>query len=410
MEITEKKMDEMISSPEVQAAMKKAKSISDLSGPGGPLQMLMKKMIDQFMEAERTVHLGYENNDRQNKSNPDSRNGYSKKSVKTSIGPMDLDVPRVRKGEFYPTLLEKYKSLDPDIERKILSMYSKGMSTRDVTDLIGDIYGTDVSAGLVSQVTNQIKDDIISWQMRPLESVYSVVFFDAIFFKTRQDNKVSSKAAYTCFGINMNGDVDILGIWLAETEGSRFWLSVLNEIKNRGVQDIFIACVDGLKGFPEAIETIFPKTDVQLCIVHQIRNSVRYVSSKDVKEFVIDMKQIYQAENEALARTALIQLKEKWGNKYPSAVNSWETNWDRLTAYFKYPNEIRKMIYTTNIVENVHRQFRKVMKTKSSFPNDDSLKKMIYLAIQGVLSKSPRKNNWAVIAGQLAIHFRERIL
>lgn len=340
---------------------------------------MMKAIIEKMMDAERTHHLGYESNDRSSKSTKDTRNGYSKRTLETSMGPTEVSVPRDRDGDFYPSLLEKYKKLDPNVERKIISLYSKGLSTRDVIDHIGEIYGNDVSPTLVSQVTNNIKDEILIWQARPLDSVYAVVFFDAIFFKTRQDNKVVSKAAYTCFGINTSGEVDILGMWIAETEGARFWLSVLNELRSRGVQDILIVCIDGLKGFPEAIESIYPRTDVELCIVHQMRTSIRYVSSKNQKEFMSDLKVIYKAETKDLAEMALKELQQRWGTKYPTAVNSWVTHWERLSAYFKYPSEIRKMIYTTNIVENVHRQYRKVMKTMTSFPNDDALKKMLYL-------------------------------
>jgi len=400
---------ELMSTSEIQEKLAHVKSLEDMTGPNGPIQMMMRKMIEQITEKERDHHLGYAANDRENKSTSNSRNGYSQKTIKGSLGEMPVDIPRDRKGDFYPSLLNKYKQLDPHIEKKILNLYGKGMSTRDVTEMIGDIYGNDVSATLVSQVTNGIKNTIDEWQNRPLSSVYPLVFFDAIFFKTREDGHVISKASYTCYGINSQGETDILGIWISETEGARFWMSVFNDLKTRGIEDILIACVDGLKGFPEAIESIFPNTQIQLCIVHQIRNSVRYVASKNIKEFIADLKPIYKAPNRESAEIALSHLEDKWGQKYPSAVKSWREKWDHLSTFFQFPSEIRKMIYTTNIVENVHRQFRKVMKTKSSFPNDEALKKMLFLAIQGLISKTRKKKGWATIAGQLTIYFGERM-
>ncbi|MCB9025304.1 MAG: IS256 family transposase [Bdellovibrionaceae bacterium] len=399
----------LMESPEMKDSLSKVKKFEDLSAPGGPMQLMIKLMAEGLMESERDHHLGYGHSERSKKSGTNSRNGFSSKKIKTSFGETEISVPRDRDGEFTPTLLEKYKRIDPDIERKIFSLYGKGMSTRDVTDVIAGIYGSDVSATLVSQITNRIKDSIADWQSRPLSSVYAVVFFDAIFFKSREDGKVINKASYTCYGINTHGDVDILGIWISNTEGSRFWLSVLDDLRSRGVEDILIACVDGLKGFPEAIENIFPKTEVQLCIVHQIRNSLKYVGSSAQREFILDLKTIYQATDIRAAELALTDFEEKWGSRYPSAVNPWRANWQHLSSYFKYPAEIRRMIYTTNIVENVHRQFRKVMKTKSSFPNDDALVKMLFLAIQSLLAKPRKKRGWPVIAGQLAIHFENRM-
>lgn len=405
----ESKIDELMSSPEIRESLKGVKKIGDITAPGGPLQIMMKRVIDGIAESERDQFLGYCAGSRSDKKTSNNRNGYSKKTVKTTLGEVTLDVPRDREGSFYPTLLEKYKQLDPELEKKIFRLYAKGMSTRDIEDVIGDIYGTDVSSTLVSQATNKIQGELLEWQTRALRSVYTVLYFDAIFFNSREEGKVVKKASYTCYAIDVEGQVDILGIWLSQGEGSRFWMSILNELKDRGVEDILIACVDGLKGFPEAIENIFPKTEVQLCVVHQIRNSSKYVSSKNLKSFLVSLKAVYGALSLEDAELALVDLEEKWGDKYPSAVNPWRANWKHLSAFFKYPSEVRKMIYTTNIVENMHRQFRKVMKSKSSFPNDDALKKMLFLVIQDYLKKDRKKKNWSVVSGQLAAHFEERM-
>lgn len=393
----------------VQEKLKNIKTLADLTGPGGAMQELMKQAVERILKAEQEDHLGYEPYQKPDKSQKNSRNGYSKKTLKTSSGPMELNIPRDRDGTFEPKLIEKYQTFDPDLEKKIIGMYSRGLSTRDIQAQLEDCYGTDISPTLVSRITDKVLDGVKEWQARPLDDIYPVLFMDAIHYKIRQDGKVISKAAYTCMGINLEGKVDVLGLWLAENEGAHFWLSVMTELKNRGVKDVLIACVDGLKGFPEAIASAFPKTQVQLCVVHQIRNSLRYVASKHQKEFMKDLKEVYRAASLETAELELNQLEAKWQSRTPFAVAGWRNNWSNLSVYFSYPPEIRKMIYTTNSVEALHRQFRKVTKTKSSFPTDDSLKKMLYLATLDLKGGFRSKQGWAQILGQLKILFEDRI-
>lgn len=390
---------------------KRAKDLKDLNGPDGVLQEMFKGLIEKILKAEQAIHLGYEPYEKSDENQTNSRNGYSKKTLKSdSTGKeFDIQIPRDRDGSFEPQLIKKHQRFDPELERRITGMYARGMSTRDIQSQLEEFYGTDISPAYVSKVTDKILDGITEWQNRPLESVYAVVFLDAIHYKIRQDNKVISKAAYTAMGIDMDGKVDVLGIWIAESEGAHFWLSVLTELKSRGVDDILIACIDGLKGFPASIENAFPKTQIQLCIVHQIRNSMRFVGTKHHKEFMVDLKLVYRAINREQAELALEKLIEKWGAKYPSAVHGWKSNWENLSTFFQFPAEIRKMIYTTNAVEAVHRQFRKVTKTKGSFPTDEALKKMLYLATIGLKKSLKAKRDWAMMLGQLKIVFEDRI-
>ena len=306
-------------------------------------------------------------------------------------------------------LLKSTRVLNPDLESRITSMYARGMSTRDIHSQLEEFYGVSVSASLISKVTDKLLDGIKEWQSRPLQDVYPVVFMDAIHYKVRHDGKVVSKAAYTCLGIDLDGKVSILGIWIAESEGAHFWQSVLSDLQCRGVEDILIACVDGLKGFPEAIETIFPRTQIQLCIVHQIRTSLRYLSTKYSKEFTKDLKEIYRASSIENAEMALEELKRKWSGKAEAAVSTWTQKWEYLSTFFQFPEEVRKMIYTTNSVEAVHRQFRKVTQTKGAFPTDDSLKKMLYLASLGLKGSLRCKREWPTILGQLKLVFEDRI-
>jgi putative transposase len=393
----------------VHEKLKNIKTLADLTGPGGAMQELMKQAVERILKAEQEDHLGYEPYQKPDKAQKNSRNGYSKKTLKTSSGPMELNIPRVRDGSFEPKLIEKYQTFDPDLEKKNIGMYSRGMSTRDIQAQLEEFYGTDISPTLISKLTDKVLDGVKDWQARPLDDIYPVLFMDAIHYKIRHDGKVISKAAYTCMGINLEGKVDVLGLWLAETEGAHFWLSVMTELKQRGVKDILIACVDGLKGFPEAIGSAFPKTQVQLCIVHQIRNSLRYVASKYHKEFMKDLKQVYRAPSLDVAEAELEQLEDKWKARSPFAVAGWRNNWNNLSIYFGYPPEIRKMIYTTNSVEALHRQSRKVTKTKGSFPTDDALKKMLYLATLDLKGGFRSKQGWSQILGQLKIIFEERI-
>lgn len=391
----------------VENKLKNIKSLSDLTGSNGIIQEMIKSTVERILKAEQEIHLGFEPNEKNDSDN--ARNGYSKKTLKTSSGEVEIEIPRDRNGSFEPQFIQKHKTFDPDLEARVTSMYARGMSTRDIASQLEEFYGTSVSASLISKITDKVLEGITAWQARPLDDVYPVVFLDAIHYKVRVDAKVISKAAYTCLGINLQGQTDILGIWLSENEGAHFWQAVLSDLKARGVNDILIACIDGLKGFPEAIQNVFPKTMIQLCIVHQIRTALRYMASKHHKEFVRDMKEIYRASNLENAELALENLQLKWGKQYPMAVQGWRVHWQQLSTYFSFPAEIRKMIYTTNAVEAVHRQFRKLTKTKGAFPTDDSLKKMLYLATLDMKGAFRGKAGWAVMLGQLQIVFEDRI-
>jgi transposase-like protein len=320
-----------------------------------------------------------------------------------------IQVPRDRDGSFEPKFIAKHQTFDPDLEARVTSMYARGMSTRDIQSQLEEFYGTQVSPSLISMITDKVLEGVQEWQNRPLESVYPVLFLDAIHYKVREEGKVISKAAYTVLAIDLEGKVDVLGIWISQSEGAHFWQSVLTDLKARGVEDILIACIDGLQGFPEAIEANFPKTQIQLCIVHQIRTSLRYLAAKYYKEFTKDLKEIYRATNLASAEIALEKLEEKWVDKAPASVMTWKNHWPHLSTFFQFPQEIRKMIYTTNAVEALHRQFRKVTKTKGAFPTDDSLKKMLYLATLDLKGSFRSKQGWPTILGQLKIVFEDRI-
>lgn len=344
------------------------------------LKNLFKDTIQHVFEAEIDDHLGYEKNSVEGNNSGNSRNGYSKKTIKTKFGNTELNVPRDRNGEYEPHIIKKYETSVNGLEEQIISLYAKGMSTRDIEDYMKDLYGIDISPTMVSKVTDKILPLVTEWQSRPLERVYPIVFLDAIHFKVRKENRIVNKAAYSVLGINVAGKKEILGIWIGESESASFWLSVCTDLKNRGVEDILIACKDGLSGFSEAISTVFPQTQIQLCVIHQIRNSMKYVSYKEQKTVMADLKKIYQALTIEEAELSFQNFKEKWEKKHPIIIRSWENNWLELTAYFSYPPAIRKMIYTTNIVEGYHRQLRKVTKTKTAYPSDDALRKMIYLA------------------------------
>jgi putative transposase len=393
----------------VEEKLKNVKTLSDLTGPNGVFQEMFKSTIERILKAEQEAHLGYEPYKKGEKDIDNSRNGYSKKKLRTSSGEVEIDVPRDRAGTFDPKFVQKHQSFDPDLEARVTSMYARGMSTRDISQQLAEFYGTEVSAPLISKITDKVLEGITAWQARALEDIYAVVFMDAIHYKIRQDGKVISKAAYTCMGIDLQGRVDVLGLWLAESEGAHFWQTVLSDLKSRGVKDILIACVDGLKGFPEAIEAIFPKTMVQLCIVHQIRSSLRYTASKYHKEFTKDLKEVYRASTLENAEAALAKLEEKWGQRCSAATSAWRANWANLSTFFVFPEEVRRMIYTTNAVEALHRQFRKVTKTRGSFPTDDSLKKMLYLATLDLKGSFRSKRDWPVMLGQLKLVFDDRI-
>ena len=395
---------------QLKVDLSKAKTYEDLMGKEGAIKKLIGRSLEHMLEAELSEYLGYEKYSSLGKNSGNSRNGKSRKRLKNDNGEIELSIPRDRKGEFEPIIVKKYEKTIGPIEDKIISMYSKGMTTRDIQSHITELYGLDISPTLVSNITEKIIDLAAQWQNRPLEKIYPIVFFDAIHYKVRDESrKVMTKAAYTCLAVDPEGRKDLLGLWVGESEGANFWLNVLTELKNRGTEDIFIACIDGLKGFPEAINTVFPKAEIQLCVIHQIRNTLKYVASKDQKIFMQELKEVYKAPTEESALIHLDKLEENWGKKYSLAIKSWRNNWNNLSTFFKYPEEIRTAIYTTNAVEAVHRQFRKVTKNRSLFPNDDALKKMLYLAYRDLSKKwtMPIKN-WALILSNFSVYFEER--
>jgi putative transposase len=387
-----------------------AKTYDDLMGKDGAIKKLIKSTLEGMLDSELTEHLGYDKYSSSGKNTGNSRNGKTSKTLKNDNGEIDINVPRDRNGDFDPVIVKKYEKTIGPIEDKIISMYAKGMTTRDIQTHITELYGIEISPSLVSNITDKIVNMATEWQNRPLEKLYPIIFLDAIYYKVRDESKkVISKASYTCLAIDKDGKKDLLGLWIGQAEGSNFWLNVLTELKNRGVEDIFIACIDGLKGFPEAINTVFPKTEIQLCVIHQIRNTFKYVSTKDQKKFMLELKQVYKAPTEEAALENLDILENNWKNKYPLAIKSWRQNWDNLATYFKYPEVIRTIIYTTNAVEALHRQFRKVTKSRSLFPNDDSLKKMLYLAYKDLSKKwTMPVRNWAVVLSHFSIYFEER--
>lgn len=375
------------------------------------LKNLFKETIEQMLEAEMDEHLGYEKHNPMGDLSGNSRNGYNKKTIQTEMGKTEIRVPRDRNGQFEPQLIGKYQTKNDGIEQQIIAMYQKGMSTRDIEDHLRDIYGIDVSPALISRITDKIMPQLMEWQSRPLSAVYPIIFFDGIVFKVRKESRVVNKCAYTVLGINMDGKKEILGIWLSENESASFWTTVCNELKNRGVQDILIACRDNLGGFSNAIQTVFPKTEQQLCIIHQIRNSTKYVSYKDLKPVIAGLKVIYQAPSEDDAQYHLEEFVENWDKKYPQISKSWKENWSELSVFFKYPNEVRRLIYTTNSVEGFHRMLRKYTKTKTTYPSDDALRKSIYLSIEEIGKKwSMPQRDWGIIVGQLMIFFEDRLI
>jgi len=387
-----------------QKALKAIQSGQPLMGKEGVLTPLIKNLTEAALEGELESHLGQE-------IIANRRNGKSNKTIKSLNGNFELNSPRDRAGTFSPKMVKKHQTtLNDELEQKIIALYGLGMSYKDISVHLQDIYGLEVSAGTLSAVTDKIIHTVKEWQARPLESIYPIVWLDAIHYKIREDGKVTNKAVYTILGVNLEGRKEVLGLYLSENEGANFWLQVLTDLSNRGINDILIACVDGLKGFPEAIEAIFPSTEVQLCIVHQIRNSLKYVGSKNQKEFMADLKRVYKASNKDLAESELNTLEDKWNDKYPIVIKSWRNNWDRLSQYFKYPEDIRRIIYTTNTIEAVHRQFRKLTKTKGAFPNQNSLLKLLYMGIQNVSKKWTMPiQNWSLTISQLAIFFEGRL-
>ena len=372
------------------------------------LKDLLGDTMEQMLKAELDEHLDYEYGEKPLSLN--TRNGSSKKTVKSSYGNIDLNIPRDREGSFEPQALKKYQKDISNIENQIISMYAKGMTTRDISTHIKEIYGFGISESMVSKITNKILPTIEEWQNRPLEKVYPFVFLDAIHYHVRENNIVVKKAVYIALGYNTEGYKEVLGMWVGENESSKYWLLVLNQLKERGLEDILIVSTDNLSGFSQAIESVYPKTEIQKCIIHQIRNSTKFVSYKDIKELMKDLKTVYKASTEELALSNLDIFEEKWGKKYPMCVNSWRNNWAELATYFKYPEGIRKLIYTTNSIENFNRQLRKVTKNKTIFPSDYALQKSLYLAMVDASSKwTSRIRGWDQILSQLSIFFEGRI-
>ncbi len=375
-----------------------------LFGNNGILTPLIKELTELALEGELDSHLAQA-------ITANRRNGKSSKTIRSLNGSFELESPRDRAGTFEPQIIKKHqRTLTDELEEKIIGLYGLGMSYKDISSHLQEMYGFDISAGTLSAVTDKILHRVKEWQARPLEAIYPIVWLDAIHYKIRENAKVIGKAVYTILGVDLEGQKEVLGLYVSENEGARFWLQILTDLSNRGVKDILIACVDGLKGFPEAIETIFPKTEIQLCIVHQIRNSLKYIASRDQKEFMVDLKLVYKAANKDLAKDKLDILSEKWNKKYPIVIKSWQNNWEKLSQYFKYPEEIKRIIYTTNTIEAVHRQFRKLTKTKGAFPSQDSLLKLLYLGIQNATKKWTMPiQNWSLTISQLAIFFEGRL-
>ena len=372
------------------------------------LKDLLGGTLKEMMEAEMDDHLGYEKSERSD--NDDYRNGYKRKQVNSRYGSMEIEVPQDRKSTFEPQVVKKRQKDISDIDQKIISMYAKGMTTRQISETIEDIYGFETSESFISDVTDKILPQIEDWQNRPLDDVYPILYIDAIHYSVRDNGVIRKLAAYVILGINTEGKKEVLTITIGDNESAKYWLSVLNELKNRGVKDILIICADGLTGIKEAISAAFPKTEYQRCIVHQIRYSTKFISYKDLKPFMADLKLVYKADTEDLALTALEDLEEKWGKKYPASIGSWRNNWTQLSTYFKYPSEIRKLIYTTNSIENFNRQLRKVTKSKTIFPTDDALFKMLYLAMMDATKKWTGKTwDWGLTLDQLCIYFGDRI-
>ena len=389
-----------------QAAAKNIKTEGDLNEFR---QMLTKMTVEAALNAELDEHLGFARHEQSESAN--SRNGYSSKTLQTEEGQFEVDTPRDRNGSFEPKLVRKHQRRFTSMDDKILFLYAQGMSTREIVTTFKEMYGADVSAGLISKVTDAVIEQVIEWQSRPLDPIYPIVYLDCIVLKIRQDKQVISKAVYLALGVNMDGHKELLGMWLSENEGAKFWLNVLTELQNRGLKDVLIACVDGLKGFPEAINTTFPDTQIQLCIVHMVRNAMKYVPWRDYKAVAADLKRIYQSITEEEALLALEQFAERWDGKYPQISRSWRSHWHNLNTLFNYPADIRKAIYTTNAIESLNSVIRKAIKKRKLFPSDDSAKKVVYLAIQAASQKWTMPiRNWKAALNRFMIEFEDRLI
>jgi putative transposase len=401
MAISEKVLDELL---------KEYKDPEDLLGESGILKALTKRLIERVMDTELEAHLGYAKDDPAGRGSGNSRNGKSKKRVQTKTGQMQITTPRDRNSSFEPQLIKKGQRRFDGFDEKIISLYARGLPVREIQRHLEDIYGVEVSPTLISNVTAAVWEDVVSWQTRPLDKLYPIVYFDAIVVKTREDGHVRNKAVYLVLGINLEGEKELLGLWVSNTEGSSFWLGVLTELKQRGLKDILIACVDGLKGFPEAFETEYPQTEVQLCIVHMIRNSLKFVPWKERKRIAAELRKIYTAATEPEARMELESFRSRWDEIYPSIGKSWDQNWDHIIPFFRHPEEIRKVIYTTNAIESLNYSLRKVTKTRGAFCSDEAVLKLIYLALQNIAKRWTRPvMDWKRALNRFMILYPERI-
>ena len=393
--------------------IKKCKTIDDVLGKNGLVQRLVKDVLENILEAEMDEHLGRDKYQRQSNIEPGERNyrnGYSQKNLRSSFGDVDLDIPRDRKSEFEPQIVKKYETVCNELDKKIISLYAKGMTTSDIQAEIEDLYGITISPSMVSKITDKVIATATEWQNRMLDKIYPIVYLDAMYFKVRSNGKIVNKAVYICLGYTMEGYKDILGLWVDEAEGAKFWLGICNDLKNRGVKEILIACMDGLKGLPQAIQTVFPSANIQTCIVHQIRNSIKYIASKDKKSFMKDLKEVYKAPTEELALAQLDKLKETWENSYGMVIDSWYNNWNNLSTFFDFSPRIRKMIYTTNALEGFNRQVRKYTKSRTIFPTDESLNKCVYLATMEIMEKWTQPvPNWGATLAELTLFFTEEL-
>ena len=385
-------------------------SPEDILGENGLLKQMTKRMVERALEAELTEHLGYEPHASEGRNTRNSRNGKGKKTVQSESGQFEIEVPRDRDGSFEPQLVRKRQRRLEGFDDKVLALYARGLSTREIQAQLEELYGAEVSPTLISNVTASVHDEVKAWQSRPLSSVYPILYFDALVVKSREEGPVKSKSVYVALGINMEGEKELLGLWISESEGAKFWLSVFNDLKSRGVDDCFVACVDGLKGLPEAIEAVFPQAQVQLCIVHKVRGSLKYVPWKERKAVAADLRAIYAAATLGEAEQALERFSERWNEKYPAISPSWRADWHRLTIFFDYPPEVRKVIYTTNAIESLNYSLRKVLKNRGAFPNDDSIMKVLFMGLNNVAKKWTRPiRDWKAALNQFVILFGDRV-
>lgn len=386
------------------------KKPEDIIGENGLLKQLTKALLERAMQAEMSEHLGYGKHDPAGNNSGNSRNGKTTKTLKGDFGEMPLETPRDRSGSFEPKMVAKGQTRFTGFDDKILSMYARGMSTREITGHLEEIYGVEVSPTLISNVTDAVKDEVTAWQNRPIDAVYPILYLDALYVKIRETGHIQNRAIYVAIGVNMQGRKEVLGLWMGQAEGAKFWLQVLTDLKNRGVQDIFITCVDGLKGFPQAIETVFPKTQVQLCIVHLLRASLNYVSWKQRKQVAADLKPVYRASTAEEAQLRLEEFAIKWDRPYPTIAQMWRRNWEHVTPFFGYPAEIRKVVYTTNAIESLNMSLRKVIKTRGSFPTEEAAMKLLYMGLEHIAKKwTMPVQNWKAALQRFAILFGDRL-